>query len=243
MKIFPPSGPPRENRLLAALPPDVYAGIRPLLEPVELAMRQVLYERRTPISHVYFLCSAVTSLVAIMDDGTVVEVATVGHEGLVGVTAILSSPKSRAQQGALAKVITQIPGSVIRIKADVFELEMERNIELNRCVRRYLNVLFTQLVLSVGCNRLHSLEQRCARWLLSSMDRSEYEEIAVTQELLAEMLGVRRQSVDNVLGELESKRMIECLRGSIKINDPTRLSAIACECYQVAKERLDNFLG
>ncbi len=233
----------KKNLLLNATAKAGLSQLLPHMEVLFLTPREVIYRQGTPIHFVYFPVTAVLTMIASTSDGETVEVATVGHEGLVGVTAILSSPKSRAQQGALAKVITQIPGSVIRIKADVFELEMERNIELNRCVRRYLNVLFTQLVLSVGCNRLHSLEQRCARWLLSSMDRSEYEEIAVTQELLAEMLGVRRQSVDNVLGELESKRMIECLRGSIKINDPTRLSAIACECYQVAKERLDNFLG
>jgi len=233
----------KQNRLLNATAKSELAQLLPHMEGLFLTSREVVYRQGTPITFVYFPVTAVLSMMASTSDGETVEVAPVGSEGLVGVTAILGSPDSRSQQGALVKVITQIPGSVIRMKAELFELEMERNIELNRCVRRYLNVLFTQLVLSVGCNRLHSLEQRCARWLLSSMDRSELDEIAVTQELLAEMLGVRRQSIDNVLGELESNRMIECLRGSIKINDPKRLAGIACECYHVAKERLDNFLG
>lgn len=232
-----------QNRLLGAIPKSELAHLLPHMERMDLFPRQVLYRPGTPVDFIHFPVTAVVSMIASTLDGETVEVATVGSEGFTGVTAILSSPKTRGQQGALVKVITQIPGSVVRLKADVFEAEMERNIELNRCVRRYLNVLFTQLVLSVGCNRLHSLEQRCARWLMTCMDRNEYEEIAVTQELLAEMLGVRRQSVDHVLGELESKRMIECLRGSIKINDPKRLSAVACECYHLAKERLDNFLA
>jgi CRP-like cAMP-binding protein len=231
----------KKNRLLNAVGSEL-APLLPQMEALFLNSREVVNRQGAPITFVYFPVTAVLTMIASTSDGETVEVATVGSEGLVGVTALLSSPQSRRQQGALTKVITHVPGSVIRMKAEVFESEMERNIELNRCVRRYLNVLFTQLVLSVGCNRLHSLEQRCARWLLSSMDRNAYEEIAVTQELLAEMLGVRRQSVDNVLGELESKRLIECLRGSIKINDPKGLSHIACECYDVAKERLDNFL-
>jgi CRP-like cAMP-binding protein len=149
----------------------------------------------------------------------------------------------RTQQGALVKVSTLIPGLIIRMRVDAFEAAVERSNEVNRCVLRYLNVLFTQLVLSASCNRLHSLEQRCARWLLACKDRSQSDEVAVTQELLAEMLGVRRQSVDHVLGELETKQMIECLRGSIRLNDPTELISVACECYHVAKERLENFLA
>ena len=158
----------KKNRLLNAAESE-FAGLLPHMEALFLNSREVVNRQGTPISFVYFPVTAVLTMIASTSDGETVEVATVGNEGLVGVTAILSSPQSRRQQGALTKVITQLPGSVIRMKADVFESEMERNIELNRCVRRYLNVLFTQLVLSVGCNRLHSLEQRCARWLLSAV--------------------------------------------------------------------------
>jgi CRP-like cAMP-binding protein len=203
----------------------------------------VLYRQGTAVEHVYFPITGVLSMIASTIDGETVEVAAVGNEGFTEVTAILSSQQPRGKQATVMQVVTQIPGSVIRLKADVFEAALDHHVELNRCVRRYLSVLFTQLVLSVSCNRLHSLEQRCARWLMSCVNRSEYEEIAVTQELLADMLGVRRQSVDHVLGELESNRMIECLRGSIKINDRAGLSAVACECYHLAKERLDNFLA
>ncbi len=232
----------KNNRLLSAIPRSEFEQLLPHMERHMLNPREVVYRQGKPVEYVHFPVAGVLSMIACTADGETVEVATVGTEGFTGVTAILSSPGIRKQQGALVKVVTLIPGSVIRMKAEVFEEAVDRNIELNRCTRRYLSVLFTQLVLSVSCNRLHSLEQRCARWLLACMDRSEFEEIAVTQELLAEMLGVRRQSVDHVLGELESKQMIECLRGSIKINDRDRLSAAACECYHLSKERLDNFL-
>ena len=159
-------------------------------------------------------------MIASTREGDTVEVATVGNEGATGVIAMLSGSKQRAQQVPLVKVRALIPGAVVRMRVDAFEAAIERSSEVNRCVMRYLNVLFSQLVLSASCNRLHSLEQRCARWLLSCRDRTQFEEVPVTQELLAEMLGVRRQSVDHVLGELETKQMIECLRGSVKIHMP-----------------------
>lgn len=232
----------QKNRLLSTLPKSEPTQLLPHMERISLFPRQVVQGQGSPVEYVHFPVTGVLSMIASTADGDTVEVATVGSEGFTAVTAILGSPKTR-QQGALVKVVTLIPGSVLRLKAEIMEEAVDRNIELNRCTRRYLSVLFTQLVLSVSCNRLHSLEQRCARWLLACMDRSEYEEIAVTQELLAEMLGVRRQSVDQALGELESNRMIECFRGSIKINDRERLSAVACECYRLSKERLDNFLA
>lgn len=231
----------KRNRLLNAIPKSELPQLLPDMERIALYPRQVLYRQGAQLEFVHFPLDGVLSMIATTQEGETVEVATVGNEGVIGVIPILSGPKMR-EQGTLVKVSTLFPGSVIRMKADAFEAAMDRNIEVNRCVMRYLNVLFTQLVLSVSCNRLHSLEQRCARWLLSCMDRSQYDEVAVTQELLAEMLGVRRQSVDHVLGELETKQMIECLRGSIKINDPRRLASVACECYHLAKERLDNFL-
>ena len=179
-------------------------------------------------------------MIASTREGDTVEVATVGNEGATGVIAMLSGSKQRAQQVPLVKVRALIPGAVVRMRVDAFEAAIERSSEVNRCVMRYLNVLFSQLVLSASCNRLHSLEQRCARWLLGCRDRTQFEEVPVTQELLAEMLGVRRQSVDHVLGELETKQMIECLRGSV--NDVSSLRSVACECYPLAKERLDNSL-
>ncbi len=230
------------NRLLNALPKPELALLVQSMERIDLSPRQVVYREGIPLEFVHFPLTAVISMIASTPEGETVEVATVGNEGFVGVTAVLNSSKTKGQ-GALVKAITQIPGSVIRLKADAFESAMDRSTELNRCVRRYLDILFTQLVLAVSCNRLHSLEQRCARWLLACMDRNEYEEIAVTQELLAEMLGVRRQSVDQVLGDLEAQAMIVCSRGSIKIEDRGRLLSAACECYRLAKDRLDTFLG
>ena len=233
----------KKNRILNALPKADLRQLVPLMERVSLPARQVLDRPGVPTEYVQFPLDAVLSLIASTQEGETVEVATVGSEGATGMIAMLSGSRMRTQQGALVKVSTLIPGSIIRIRVDAFEAAVERSSEVNRCVLRYLNVLFTQLVLSASCNRLHSLEQRCARWLLACRDRSQADEVAVTQELLAEMLGVRRQSVDHVLGELESTHMIECLRGSIRLNDPSGLAGVACECYRLVRECLDNFLA
>ena len=232
----------RRNRILNAIAKSELHLLLPLMERIGLYPRQVLDRPGGPTEYVHFPVDGVLSMIASTREGETVEVATVGNEGATGMIAMLSGSKQRAQQVPLVKVCALIPGSVIRMRVDAFEAAIERSSEVNRCIMRYLNVLFTQLVLSASCNRLHSLEQRCSRWLLACRDRSQFEEVAVTQELLAEMLGVRRQSVDHVLGELESRHMIECLRGSIKINDVTGLGSVACECYHLAKERLDNFL-
>jgi CRP-like cAMP-binding protein len=231
-----------KNRILNALPKGELHHLLPLMERVSLSSRQVLDRPGAPTEFVHFPLDAVLSLIASTEEGETVEVATVGHEGATGMIAMLSGSRMRTQQGALVKISTLIPGAVIRMRVDALEAAVERSSDVNRCILRYLNVLFTQLVLSASCNRLHSLEQRCARWLLACRDRSRSDEVAVTQELLAEMLGVRRQSIDHVLGELESKHMIECLRGSIQLNDFSGLASVACECYHLAKERLDNFL-
>ena len=229
----------RKNRILNAIPTSELHRLLPLMERVGLYPRQVLERPGGGSEYIHFPVDGVLSMIASTREGETVEVATVGNEGAAGMIAMLSGSKQRAQQVPLVKVRALIPGSVVRMRVEAFE---ERSSEVNRCVMRYLNVLFSQLVLSASCNRLHSLEQRCARWLLACRDRSQLEEVPVTQELLAEMLGVRRQSVDHVLGELETKHMIECLRGSVKINDVSGLGLVACECYPLAKERLDNFL-
>jgi CRP-like cAMP-binding protein len=233
----------RKNRILNALPKAELRQLLPLMERVSLFARQVLDRPGAPTEYVHFPLDGVLSLIASTQEGETVEVATVGNEGATGMIAMLSGSRMRAQQGAPIKVSTLIPGSIIRMRVDAFEAALERSSDVNRCVLRYLNVLFTQLVLSASCNRLHSLEQRCARWLLACRDRSQADEVAVTQELLAEMLGVRRQSVDHVLGELEAKHMIECLRGSIRLNDASGLNSVSCECYHLAKERLDSFMA
>ncbi len=232
----------RKNRILNAIPTSELQRLLALMERVQLYPRQVLERPGGGSEYIHFPIDGVLSMIASTREGDTVEVATVGNEGATGVIAMLSGSKQRAQQVPLVKVSALIPGAVVRMRVDAFEAAIERSSEVNRCVMRYLNVLFSQLVLSASCNRLHSLEQRCARWLLGCRDRTQFEEVPVTQELLAEMLGVRRQSVDHVLGELETKQMIECLRGSVKINDVSSLRSVACECYSLAKERLDNSL-
>jgi CRP-like cAMP-binding protein len=237
MNSFSPFGPPRENRLLTALPPDVYEGIRPHLEPVELAMRQVLYQPRKPISHVYFLCSAVTSLVAIMDDGTVVEVATVGKEGLVGLPAFLGAHASPLQ------AFCQMPGSALRMEASRFREIVERTGALNSLLHRYTQALFNEIAQAAACNRVHPMEERCARWLLMTHDRVAEDTFPLTHAFLAQMLGVRRATVTVVAGMLQQAGLIAYRRGVMTIVNRDGLEAASCECYRVVRAEYDRLLG
>lgn len=229
----------RNNAVLHAIPPEELRRLLPQMEQVEFATRQVIYQAGEAINAVYFPTSALMSLQLSTADGETVELATVGREGFTGLSAILNGAKAK-KHGALAKVVTIIPGTAIQMKSDAFESAVDRSLALARCLRRYLNHLFTDLALSVSCNRLHSLEQRCARWLLNAMDKSGQSEVFVTQEMLAGILGVYRQSVVQVLNDLESKGVIHCERGAITVENAQPLAAMVCECYFLLKKRSEH---
>lgn len=231
---------PSKHRLIANLTDQDRAQLVQYLEKVFVLPREVIYWPSRPIEHVYFPLSAVFSLVGTTKEGDTVEIGQVGDEGIVGIAATLAF---QGEGHSTTKTAVQVPGTVLRMKAKVFDEEMDRNRSLNRCVRRYLGLLFDQLILSVTCNRHHSLEQRCARWLLVAQDRSQADEVPITQEHLADMLGVRRQSAEQTLAALRDKNMIATSRGFLTIEQRQALEAVACECYRIMKHRLDTFLA
>jgi CRP-like cAMP-binding protein len=231
---------PSKHRLIANLTDRDREQLVQYLEKVFVLPREVVYWPSRPIEHIYFPLSAVFSLVGTTKEGDTVEIGQVGDEGIVGIAATLAF---QGEGHITTKTAVQIPGTAIRMKAKIFDEEMEHNRSLNRCVRRYLGLLFDQLILSVTCNRHHSLEQRCARWLLVAQDRSQADEVPITQEHLADMLGVRRQSAEQTLAALRDKNMIATSRGILTIEQRQSLEAVACECYRIMKHRLDTFLA
>ncbi len=221
------------NRLIAALPRSVQHGFVERMELVYLTKRQVIYEQGEPITHVYFPCSAVISLIMVMENGTGVEVATIGNDGFLGM------PRYFGVECAFARGTVQIPGESRRMRSDVFEREIASNENLSEQLRRYANAQLAQLARTAGCNRLHAAEQRCARWLLTVHDRTDKREFPLTQEMIADMLGVTRTSAGLVLQSLEQQGMVRATRGKISILDRGRLQSAACECYRIAKETVD----
>ena len=229
----------RKNAILSAIPREEFHRLLRQMRTVKVEAKQVVYQEGQPIDQIYFPTTALMSMLMPTAEGETVELAMVGREGIVGVSALLNSSKSR-DCGTLAKVITLIPGNAVQIKSVVFESAMEKSLHISRCLRSYWGFLFTELSLSVSCNRLHSLEQRFARWLLTAMDKSGgVQEVLVTQEMLAAILGVVRQSIFQILNDFESKHIIKCGWGTIKVESRQRLAAAACECYGILKKRLE----
>ena len=225
------------TRLIAGLPLALQHGFVAKMELVYLTRRQIVYEQGEPITHVYFPCSAVISLMMVMENGAGVEVATVGNDGFLGV------PRYFGEEFAFARGIVQIPGECRRMRSDLFGYEIDRNENLRERLRRYAGVQLNQLARTAGCNRLHAAEQRCARWLLTVDDRTDAKEFPLTQEMLAEMLGVSRTSAGLVLQSLEQQAMVRVTRGKITILDRGKLQSAACECYHIARETVDRLLS
>lgn len=226
-----------KNRLLTALPLEEYERLLPNLETVSLPLKYVLYEPNEPIEHVYFPIHGVVSLVTIMEDGVAVEIATVGNEGMIGLPVFLGS------EIIPMKAFSQIPGKGMRIKADVFKDLVNQGSPLHDLLQRYTQALFNQTAQSAACNRLHSIEERCCRWLLMIHDRVDSDEYLLTQEFLSQMLGVRRASVNMVASILQKARLIRYSRGRITILDRLGLEAASCECYARIKQEFDRLLG
>jgi CRP-like cAMP-binding protein len=225
------------NRLIARLPLGIQDAILSKMDLVHLTKQQVIYEQGEPIMHVYFPCSAVISLIMVMEDGAGVEVATIGNEGFLGM------PLYFGVESAFARGIVQVPGESRRMRSDVFQREVACNEILGEQLRRYANAQLTQLARTAGCNRLHAAEQRCARWLLTAHDRTDKNEFPLTQEMVAEMLGVTRTSAGLVLQSLEQQGMVRATRGKITILDRDRLLSATCECYRIVKEVVDRSLS
>ena len=227
---------PRKNHLLAALPPAEWHRWQPLLEPVELPLGQVLYEPGRTLSHVYFPTTAIVSLLYVMEDGASAEIAVVGFEGIVGISLFMGggSTPSRA--------VVQSAGRGYRLTADVMKQEFNRAGPVLHLLLRYTQALITQMAQTAVCNRHHSLDQQLCRWLLLSLDRLQGSELLMTQELIANMLGVRREGVTEAALKLQKAGLIRYARGRIAVLDRPGLEQRTCECYAVVKKEYDRLL-
>jgi len=222
-----------KNRLLAALPEDDYQRLLPALEPFALEHGKVLYEIDEPIKYLYFPFQAVVSLVTQMKDGKIVEVAVVGNEGVTGLALLLGQEKSAE------RAIVQIPNGGVRAKADVILKEFERGDGLHTTFLRYVNSLLRQVAQTAACNASHTIEERLSRWLLMCHDRVESDQINLTQEFIAEMLGTRRATVNVGAINLQSAGLIKYNRGRIQIIDRPGLERSSCECYEAVRKLAD----
>ena len=223
------------NGILKKLSPDIKNLVLERAELVELQIREVAYESNEPIENAYFPESGVISIVTPMSDGVLVEAATVGDEGMVGIPLILRARKSST------RAFCQIPGTAWRISADHFQYCL-RSAEFTVLLLRYTQTFLDVLAQTSACNRLHSIEERCARWLLRLHDRvgeTNDDIIPITQEFLAQMLGVRRTGVNLAAGILQRAGFITYVRGKITILDREGLEEVACECYRVARESFE----
>jgi CRP-like cAMP-binding protein len=226
----------RTNRILEALPAADRDRIVRTMVAVPLEIKTVLFEPGQPIDDVYFPLDGVISLVTPLEDGAIVEVATVGNEGIVGVPLVAG--------GTLAvRAISQVAGTCLRIQAAAFLEELDRAGPLRALVQNYVQALFGQISQAAACNRLHTNEERLSRWLLMSHDRVGVDEFAITHEFLGQMLGSRRATVTLSAGILQAAGLIRYHRGHVAILDREGLEGVSCECYGVIKEELDGVVA
>jgi len=228
---------PPVNRLLAALPKADYTRIMTRMERVSLESKQLAYDVDKLIKFVYFPLTAVFSLVTVMEEGEGVEVATIGNEGVIGLPLFLGVDRTSG------KAFVQVPGDSLRMKAAAFKEQIARQGALTQTLQLYTQALMVQISQGMACNGIHSIEQRCARWLLMTHDRVAAETFPLSQEFLALMLGVRRAGVNKVATELKQAGLIQYSRGVIRILNRKVLEATSCECYQVIKREFDRLLG
>lgn len=227
---------PQQNLLLAALSPDVQQRVFPQLELVTLPLGKVLYESGDTLRHVYFPTDAIVSLLYVLESGASAEISVVGHEGLVGVAVFMGG------ESTTNRAVTQSAGSAFRMKGQALRDEFDRHGEMLVLVLRYSQALITQMAQTAVCNRHHSIDQQLCRWLLLSLDRLADNRLTMTQELIANMLGVRREGVTEAAGKLQDLGIIEYNRGHITVLDRPKLERLCCECYAVVKREFDRLL-
>jgi CRP-like cAMP-binding protein len=228
---------PRENRLLAGLPRESYERLRPRLTPVQIALKEILWEKDAPIRYVYFPLNGVLSMVSIMGDGTSVEVGTVGNEGLLGVPVFLGATR------ASLRAFSQVPGVALRMTSEDLRDAVNDNEPLRGRLQLYTQALFTMLAQASACNRAHTAHQRMALWLLLCHDRVGADTFPMTHEFLAQMVGVRRATVTEEAGRLQASGAIDYQRGILTVSDREALEGAACECYRLIRGEYDRLLG
>lgn len=227
---------PRQNRLLAALPDAEWERWLPHLEPVDMPLGKVLYESGRKLTHVYFPTTSIISLLYVMEDGASAEIAVVGHDGLVGISLFMGG------ESTTSRAVVQSAGQGFRLKANLMMQEFNRAGPVMHLLLRYTQALITQMAQTAVCNRHHSVDQQLCRWLLLSLDRLPSNELMMTQELIANMLGVRREGVTEAAGNLDKAGLIHYQRGHITVLDRAGLAKRTCECYAVVKGEYDRLL-
>ena len=226
---------PKQNRLLAVLPDAEWQRWLPHLELVDMPLGKVLYESGITLSHVYFPTTAIVSLLSVMENGASAEIAVVGYEGLVGISLFMGG------ESTPSRAVVQSAGKGFRLKSRMIKNEFKRAPVLHLLLR-YTQALITQMAQTAVCNRHHTLDQQLCRWLLLSLDRLERSELVMTQELIANMLGVRREGVTEGATKLQKAGLITYTRGRIKVLDRPGLEKRVCECYAVVKKEYDRLL-
>ncbi len=224
------------NHLLSALPDAEWQRWLPEFEHVDLPLGQVLYEPGKTLSHVYFPTTAIISLLYVMENGASAEIAIVGNEGIVGISLFMGG------ESTPSRAVVQSAGRGLRLKAQMMKEEFNRNGPVLHLLLRYTQALITQMAQTAVCNRHHSLDQQLCRWLLLSLDRLQGDELVMTQELIANMLGVRREGVTEAALKLQQSGLIRYARGRISVLDRPGLEKRTCECYAVVKNEYDRLL-
>ena len=227
----------RGNRLLDLLPDDERDDLLARLEPIRLDIKHPVFEPDKPIEHVYFPTSMVVSMLTVMEDGQAVEVATIGNEGLAGLPVFLGAATSPGLS------FCQVPGWAMRMPAGAFRDRANAGGALHELLQRYTSAFFVDLAQGSACNRLHGLDQRLARWLLTTQDRAGMARFPLTQEFMAQMLAVRRATVSEAAGRLQQAGLITYSRGLLTVTDRQGLEDAACECYRVVTEAYARLAG
>jgi CRP-like cAMP-binding protein len=228
---------PKQNHLLAALGEDEYERLLPNLELVSMPLGESLYESGELLQHVYFPTTSIVSLLYVMKDGASAEIAVVGNEGILGISLFMGGETTPS------RAIVQSAGFGYRLKAQYLKEEFHRAGPVMYLLLRYTQALITQMAQTAVCNRHHSIEQQLCRWLLLSLDRLSADQLSMTQELIANMLGVRREGVTQAAGDLQRAGIIRYSRGRITVLDRERLEKRVCECYAVVKNEFDRLLS
>lgn len=232
-----PAGDPRRNRLLGALAPEDWDRLAPNLQPVSLPLGTVVYESGVQLGYVYFPTTAIVSLLYVMADGASAEIAVVGNDGVVGIALFMGG------ESTPSRAVVQSAGRGYRLRSELIKQEFIRGGLLQHLLLRYTQALITQMAQTAVCNRHHSIDQQLCRWLLMSLDRLAGDELTMTQELIANMLGVRREGVTEAAGKLQAAGLIRYSRGRITVLDRAAIERRCCECYQVVKRESDRLAG
>jgi CRP-like cAMP-binding protein len=227
---------PQNNFLLAVLPESSMRELLPALERVELPLGMSVYESGDKQGYVYFPTDGIVSLLYVLEDGASAEIAVVGREGLVGISLFMGG------ESTPSRAVVQSSGHALRVRAGFLQSRFARDLDLQHLLLRYTQALITQMTQTAVCNRHHSVDQQLSRWLLLSLDRLPASDVAMTQELIANMLGVRREGVTEAAGKLQADGLIRYSRGHIHVVDRNGLERRVCECYSVVKAEYDRLL-